>query len=403
MSSKRWLTAAVVLLLVSLGLIFPVGAQDFELTLPEPTGSPVGFRLYAVVDEAREEVFTDEEGDVRTFPLAIYYPAAPAADAVPALYSTDAENAAYNTALAMPPAIFNAITGHLYIDAPLAQREGGYPVLMFSPGFGSPIRFYSALLTELASRGFVVAVVDHPYSQTVSLFPDDSVITANAAGSNLSTSEALSLILNVWIEDTIYALDHLSELNEADPVLAGAFDLDHVGAFGHSFGGATAANVSLVDDRVLASINMDGEVFGDAAQGVAKPFMVMTSGTVDFSDEDLAAVGMTRQEFESSIAKLNNSINGALAASEAPYRLSIIGTLHGTYATDIALLRKLLPEYITPEVIGTIDGARANQVIADYTVAFFDTYLLGEESPLLDGMSADYPEVEFVTEPSSEQ
>jgi len=27
---------------------------------------------------------------------------------------------------------------------------------------------------------------------------------------------------------------------------------------------------------------------------------------------------------------------------------------------------------------------------------------LGEESPLLDGMSADYPEVEFLTAPSSE-
>lgn len=399
MSSKRWLTA-VVLLLGSLGLILPVGAQDFGMTLPEPSGSPVGFRLYAVVDEAREEVFTEEEGDVRTFPVAIYYPAAPAADAVPALYTTDAENAVYNTALMMPPEVFKAITGHLYVDAPLVQREGGYPVLMFSPGFGAPIRFYSTLLTELASRGFVVAVVDHPYSQTVSLFPDNSVVTANAAGSNLSTSEGLSLILNTWIEDTRYALDHLAELNEADPVLAGAFDLDHVGAFGHSFGGATAANVSLVDDRVLASINMDGEVFGDAAQGVNKPFMVMTSPT-DFSDEDLAAVGATRQEFEAGIAKFNNSINGALSASEAPYRLSIAGTLHSTYSIDVALLRNLLPEYITPEMVGTIDGARANQVIADYTVAFFNTYLMGEASPLLEGMSADYPEVEFVTAPSN--
>lgn len=403
MSSHRWLTAVVVSLLVSMGLIFPVGAQDFGMTLPEPTGSQVGFRLYAVVDEAREEVFTEEAGDVRTFPLAIYYPAAPTPDDVPALYTTDAENAAYNTALMLSPEVFNAITGHLYVDAPLAQREGGYPVLMFSPGFGAPIRFYSTLLTELASRGFIVAVVDHPYSQTVSLFPDDSVITANAAGSNLSTSEALNLILNTWIEDTIYALDHLSDLNEADPILAGAFDLDHVGAFGHSFGGATAANVSLVDDRVLASINMDGEVFGDAALGVTKPFMVMTSGTVDFSDEDLAAVGMTRQQFEDSVAELNDSIDGALAASEAPYRLSIAGTLHSTYSIDIALLRNLLPEYFPPELVGAIDGARANQVIADYTVAFFDTYLLGEESSLLDGMSTDYPEVEFVTAPGSEQ
>ncbi len=398
--SIQQLTPAIVLL--SLGLILPVSAQEFGMTLPEPTGSPVGFRLYTIVDEGREEVFTEEEGDFRTFPMAIYYPAVPAADAVPAPYTTDAENAAYNTALMIPPEVFNAITGHLYIDAPLAQHEGGYPVLMFSPGFGAPIRFYSTLLTELASRGFVVAVVDHPYSQTVSFFPDDSVITANAAGSDMSTSQGLSLILNTWVEDTIVALDHLSELNESDPVLAGAFDLDHVGAFGHSFGGATAANVSLVDDRVLASINMDGEVFGDAAQGVTKPFMVMTSPT-DFSDEDLAAVGMTRQDLEDYRVKFDNSVNGALSASEAPYWLSIAGTLHSTYSIDIALLRNLLPEYITPEMVGTIDGARANQVIADYTAAFFDMYLMGEESPLLDGISTDYPEVGFVTAPSSDR
>ncbi|MBK8134632.1 MAG: hypothetical protein IPK52_02150 [Chloroflexi bacterium] len=402
MSSKRWLSAAVASLLVSLGLIFPAGAQEFAMTLPEPTGSHVGFRLYAVVDETREEIFTEEEGDLRTFPLAIYYPAAPAVDAVPAPYTTDAENVAYNTMLMMPPAVFNAISGHLYVDAPLAQHEGGYPVLLFSPGFGAPIRFYSALLTELASRGFVVAVVDHPYSQTVSLFPDDSVIVANTAGSDLSTSQGLSVILDVWIEDTTGALDHLSVLNEADPVLAGAFDLDYVGAFGHSFGGATAANVSLVDDRVLASINMDGEVFGDAAQGVSKPLMVVTS-PVDFSDADLAAVGITREEFETSIAKLNNSINGALSTSQAPYRLSIAGTLHSTFNIDIALLRTLLPEYITTDAVGTIDGARANQVIADYIAAFFETYLLGEVSPLLDGVSADYPEVEFVPAPGSQQ
>lgn len=399
--SIQQLTAAVVLLLVALGLTFPVSAQDFGLTLPEPTGSPVGFRLYAVADEAREEVFTEEEEDVRMFPLAIYYPAVPAVDAVPAPYSTDAENAVYNSALMLPPEVFNAITGHLYIDAPLASREGGYPVLIFSPGFGAPIRFYSTLLTELASRGFVVVVVDHPYSQTVSLFPDDSVITANATGSNLSTPQALSLVLNTWIEDTIYALDYVSALNEVDPVLAGAFDLDYVGAFGHSFGGATAANVSLADDRVLASINMDGEVFGGAAQGVTKPLMIMTSPT-DFSDEDLAAVGVTRQEFEESMAEINNSINGALSASEAPYHLSIAGTLHSTFTIDVALLRNLLPEYITPELVGTIDGVRANQVIADYTEAFFNSYLLGEESPLLDGISADYPEVEFVTVPGNE-
>jgi hypothetical protein len=67
----------------------------------------------------------------------------------------------------------------------------------------------------------------------------------------------------------------------------------------------------------------------------------------------------------------------------------------------VALLRNLLPQYITPQLVGTIDGARANTVIADYTAAFFQTYLLGQESPLLGGMSAAYPEVKFLTAPGS--
>ena len=212
----------------------------------------------------------------------------------------------------------------------------------------------------------------------------------------MGDSEALSVILNVWIEDTQYALDYLAELNETDAVLAGAFDLEHVGAFGHSFGGATAANLTLVDERVLAALNMDGTVYGDAEQGVSKPFMTMQSVPVEVTDEDLAAFGLTQDGYEAILAEINDSIRGALSRSEAPYRLMIAGTLHGTFSVDTALLRNLLPEVITPELVGTIDGARANEVISAYTVGFFETYLLNEPSPLLDGGSTSYPEVEFL-------
>ncbi len=394
MTVSKHRLSVIVLSLLFVVLTSAVSAQDedFHLTLPEPTDTPVGYRLYTAVDEAREEIFTEETDDVRTFPLAIYYPAAPDEDAVPAPYSTEAENEAYNTALMLPPVVFESMTGHLYVDAPLAPSETGYPVLLFSPGFGTPIRLYSALLTEVASQGFIVAVVDHPYSQSVSVFPDDSVITANDAGMNTGGD----VVLNVWIEDTQYALDTLTELNETDEVLAGAFDLERVGAFGHSYGGATAANVTLVDERVLAALNMDGTVFGDAGQGVVKPMMIIAAPLVEFTDEELAAVGMTRDAVDAGIAEYNDSISGALSTSEAPYHIAIAGTLHGTFAIDVALLRKLLPDVIIPELIGTIEGTRANEIMAAYTVAFFETYLLDEPSVLLDGPSADYPEVEFL-------
>lgn len=395
---KQRLVTVVLSVLMCATFIGSVGAQDFGMTLPEPTGSAVGYRMYTVVDEAREELFTEEADDSRAFPVAIYYPASPAEDAVPAPYSTEAENAAYNTSLMMPPIIFESIEGHLYVDAPLLPREGGYPVLLFSPGFGSPIRFYSALLTEVASRGFIVVAVDHPYSQTVSVFPDGSVVNVNAAGSDMSSTELRDALLNIWVQDTQSTLDYLAELNDTDEVLAGAFNLEYVGAFGHSFGGATAANASLVDERVLAAINLDGSVFGPAGQGVTKPLMIIISELVEYTDEQLAAVGMTRESFEVSFGEHMDTITGALSQSAAPYYLAITGTVHSTYSSDIALMRALLPDVFTPELVGTIDGARANQIISDYTVAFFETHLLDQPSALLAGESPDYPEVEFIGE-----
>jgi hypothetical protein len=47
------------------------------------------------------------------------------------------------------------------------------------------------------------------------------------------------------------------------------------------------------------------------------------------------------------------------------------------------------------KAFGPIDGYRMVKIINDYTLAFFDKHLKGETSPLLDGPSPDYPDVEF--------
>jgi hypothetical protein len=49
------------------------------------------------------------------------------------------------------------------------------------------------------------------------------------------------------------------------------------------------------------------------------------------------------------------------------------------------------------EMIGDVVPSRAAQVVNAYTVALFDHYLKGEETPLLDGPSPNYPEVEIET------
>jgi dienelactone hydrolase len=48
-------------------------------------------------------------------------------------------------------------------------------------------------------------------------------------------------------------------------------DLHKVGAFGHSFGGATALEVAQRESRVRAAIDLDGDLFGTLArEGVSK-------------------------------------------------------------------------------------------------------------------------------------
>jgi len=49
---------------------------------------------------------------------------------------------------------------------------------------------------------------------------------------------------------------------------------------------------------------------------------------------------------------------------------------------------------------GTIAPKRVHVIINAYTLAFFDKYLQGKESPLLSGPTLKYAEVEF-TLPSS--
>ncbi|MEI0739748.1 hypothetical protein VQ056_29130 [Paenibacillus sp. JTLBN-2024] len=52
-------------------------------------------------------------------------------------------------------------------------------------------------------------------------------------------------------------------------MFSGRLDLNKVGMFGHSFGGATAAQMLLADGRVKAALNMDGTLYGKPCRKAA--------------------------------------------------------------------------------------------------------------------------------------
>ena len=87
---------------------------------------------------------------------------------------------------------------------------------------------------------------------------------------------------------------------------AGHLDLDHVGAFGHSFGGIAAAHACQIDRRIKACLNEDGVVakkpfYLDArGWGLDQSFMLILRDppTRPLSDAEVAAMKMSRQRLE---------------------------------------------------------------------------------------------------------
>src|SRR5437660_8100165 len=92
-------------------------------------------------------------------------------------------------------------------------------------------------------------------------------------------------LLTAWTADIAFVLDRLQQLNASDASgkFTEQFDMTRVGVFGHSFGGAAAAQFCHEDPRCKAGIDVDGAPHGSVIQaGIDRPFMFLLS---DHSNE----------------------------------------------------------------------------------------------------------------------
>jgi hypothetical protein len=140
------------------------------------------------------------------------------------------------------------------------------PVLIFSPGGGMVREVYAAQLEDLASHGYVVAAISHPYDAIVTVLSDGRHINYDQKRWPTTPSFEGESNLNQleWHTDDIrFVLDELSrsnEINSSSLPFAGHLDLSQAGAFGHSFGGIAAAPACQEDQRIKACLNQDGAV-----------------------------------------------------------------------------------------------------------------------------------------------
>jgi predicted dienelactone hydrolase len=186
-----------------------------------------------------------------------------------------------------------------------------------------------------------------------------------------------------------FALDRLAALNASDPTgrFTGRLDMTRVGAFGHSFGGAQAAQFCHDDARCVAAIDVDGIPFGSVVQeGMPKPFMFLMEG--------VAKPSATPNEEVRSLLASMQSIYTRLPP-ETRLCLQIVGANHFMFGDDgtAGWSRIMLRALMTVGVL-KLDGRR-QVAITTYTVhRFFDAYLKPRPAAPLNLLSPQYPELQ---------
>jgi dienelactone hydrolase len=232
----------------------------------------------------------------RSLMVTLWYPARKS-DAGAAPYLDGGAARVVDSELDVTAGTFESAHSHARNEAAVAAPGGrGYPVVVFSPGFGSWRNSSTALTEELVSHGFVVVTVDHPFDGAAVEFPGDAIVKAKPLALP-DTTKAFTYdawyaivqpLLAVRVADIRFVIDELAALDarrnpDAEryplpPHLAGALDLHRIGMFGQSLGGATVAEVMRTDKRIHAGISLDGPIPG--APGTARieqPIMLIRS------------------------------------------------------------------------------------------------------------------------------
>jgi hypothetical protein len=301
------------------------------------------------------------------------------------------------------------LTTHATEASPAACPARGCPVLIFSHGGGVDRSFYTAQYEDLASHGYVVAVIAHTYDTHLVVLLDGRAIRASAPPRDTTPpnrslprwrqalqrdarSQAyVRRVVAVEAADIRFVIDELFRYTN-DSALhapwANRLDLSRLGALGHSAGGEAAALACQLDRRLRACENQDGAMNNlpfardPTGRAMEQPFLYFTRGYRPpvTSDGELAVMQMTRAEYDSLRKEILAGPTRLLADIRGgAYRITLTapGITHMSFSDELLI-----------EAAGDSGKMRntllALRIINTYSRAFFDTTLRGQAGTALD-------------------
>jgi hypothetical protein len=375
------------------GGVKSAGSQTERVSpLPPPSGQfLVGRAQFEWTDDSRSDA--ENANGHRQLVVWLWYPAVQPTNAEPAEWMPGKWSEAFwsgyveahrNLADQKATHPIDSIRSHAYTNAAVAATAAPYPVVLFAPGLGTTPLEYATLVEDLASHGYIVAGVGSTYIAAATVFADGRVVKGRDPMADLSergksrptTDQALRRfedLASTVSKDLAFALDQLTKMNaDVRSPLKGRVDLAHVGALGHSLGGAGVAQLGVDDARVRAVFDIDGSPIWRAANPAIRKFVLVLSA-----------------------AATNLGYDELLRGAEPGRHLMLSRSTHA-FSSDLRLMPFQPESMRNPAPTGdVIAPARALAVTAAYADAFFGQYLKARPSPLLARPSREYPEIVF--------
>ncbi len=263
------------------------------------------------------------------------------------------------------------------------EEEGSYPLVVFSHGaFGMIDSNYSTCM-ELASNGYVVASIAHPYH---AIFVEDvngNVTTVNIdflnevyADNGTKDSdgekrnyEETQKWMEVRIGDENFVLDTILEkVEKREGAPFTLINAEKIGLFGHSMGGATSVHMGRIRDDIDAVIDLEGTMLGeyvDFKDGELvyneEPYTVPVLD-INSADIDRQARALEEQEY----------VNFYLGERALDYHYKVVEGAGHLNFTDLPMVSPFLANMLG---VGDVDAKQCIEEINDCVLEFFDLYL----------------------------
>ncbi|KZL65453.1 PAF acetylhydrolase family protein [Colletotrichum tofieldiae] len=348
--------------MISALIIWALASATQAVLVSPPTGPyAVSMSVQGLTDNARLDPYAPKDDPhSRRVMISTFLPVdegkTPCSGRERVPYMTPLVAKAYDelgTAVGLPNGTFSAFEMEFCQTRKCScqRSRSKFPLVLFSPGWGNPRLLYGAMAREVASHGFTVITIDHPYDPSFVEFPDGTVYQAVSLDTDNTTE--LESLTQVRAEDTSFVLSYFYK-NPMPGV-----DFDRTIMFGHSLGGATAAAAMLTDSRIRGGINFDGKLLNPVLEaGLDGPFALV--GRPGHVEED-----PTWNEFYA-------GLRGPSAL------LSVSGTTHASFTdfpTLISSLNLTLPEAtksLLEAELGTMKYERIGPVVAGIVKAFAD-------------------------------